>query len=836
MRRRRDSDRSPTRCHSTYSSTISPAGRRRCTGTGCRGDPSALRRHGRVRADTTGVWDVERRDSRITARPLIAVDGGLLILPHLCATAREVFLGRLSDGRLPWPVRDGALRLAIDKYRRHVTRQLERDLDERLTGLGVPHTMNHKENRAATGGIPRLAGGIDAVAADAATGTLWVIEAKHVRRGVSASEIRDRVRSFTDPGGHIDKLLRKTDTIAAHRHEAAALAGGDTGRSWKVASLFVTASIEPAAFTWPRRVPFTTVKMSRSQGLLRLNAAGPDSPLLVGRTTHTRWWSLCSLRNAPGRRRMRNLQTAVVTCRHWQGGVPTLSGRWSDGLPLGLRRYGLPPAYCARVYQPKPLGEPSDTAAADIASRALNGRLTIYAGAGLSFSEPTQLPGARALAGLIASHLKQVVPFEGVDVDDLLAVADQIVSQPRGRPLLRDTVLHVADLLGAEFNFGHEAVAMLALEGGSRVFETNYDDCIERAAHPEHLPTVWSDRDLLHGPAHALLKAHGCALRADSMLITSADLAGTPLWAQSGIGARLGEDTVLFVGIGSVADYVKSRLNAVLAVVGFEHIVLVDPALKRWGGDPPLDWEALLQGLPEDQRSPRGASEFLDAVLRAYTYEMVRRVQVMVAGLTPEHPTRVGVDKVLADLLSKDAVRVLRWLRAASMPRAVGTAVVGAPATTQGLCALGTLLGARWTVALHTDGWASVARNVEEAGATTVGMYLLTLLVTGDVDGPAVARKAGQRIFQAKRDETLPPEADVFVLVAGGYTGSLGPEELALPRGADLDAATGVAQSQLKDLPVNILDDPGRDHLIDGGRGGQIFYLNGPHIAEARSA
>lgn len=211
-----------------------------------------------ARGDRTGAWEVERRDARLNARPLIAVDDGLLVLPHLCTTARDIFLGRLADGRLPWPVRDERLRLAVDAYRRHVTAQLESTVGEKLSELGLPHVMNVKENRAAALGIPGLPGEIDALVVDVASETLWVIEVKHARRAVGAGEIRERVEKFVKPKGFIDVLLRKTATVAAHASAAALVAGVTEARSWRVVPLFVTADVEPAAFATPQRVQFAT--------------------------------------------------------------------------------------------------------------------------------------------------------------------------------------------------------------------------------------------------------------------------------------------------------------------------------------------------------------------------------------------------------------------------------------------------------------------------------------------------------------------------------------------------------------------------------------------------
>jgi hypothetical protein len=180
------------------------------------------------------------------------------------------------------------------------------------------------------------------------------------------------------------------------------------------------------------------------------------------------------------------------------------------------------------VHQPLPLAAPPGTLAAELANRALEGRLTIYAGAGLSAATPTELPGAARLAKRVADAVGDVVDLGEVDPWDLLAVADAVASKPRGIHLLRDTILRVADFLGAPSSYGHRVIALLICEGAVTALETNYDDCIERAAQPERLPVVRTAAELLHGPGTALLKAHGCATLPPTMLITTKDLASVP--------------------------------------------------------------------------------------------------------------------------------------------------------------------------------------------------------------------------------------------------------------------------------------------------------------------
>ncbi|WP_310964896.1 SIR2 family protein [Nocardioides terrisoli] len=159
------------------------------------------------------------------------------------------------------------------------------------------------------------------------------------------------------------------------------------------------------------------------------------------------------------------------------------------------------------------------------------------------------------MAELIAARLEGIVDFDGVKRYDLLAVADTVAAQPFGAKLLCETALEVADFVNAPYNYAHEVAAMLLCEGAATILETNYDDCIERAAQPERPPVARNADELLNGPSGPLLKAHGCATLRTTMLLTTAQLASVDLWASATVTARLAQDTVVFVGIGSVADY-----------------------------------------------------------------------------------------------------------------------------------------------------------------------------------------------------------------------------------------------------------------------------------------
>lgn len=476
---------------------------------------------------------------------------------------------------------------------------------------------------------------------------------------------------------------------------------------------------------------------------------------------------------------------------------------------------------------------------AELAIKARNGQLTLYAGAGLSAAEPTSLPGASALAGLLVAELDGVVSFVGVAPDNLLEVADRIAASPRGLSLLKRTVLEVAELRVARPNYGHRVVALLLCEGAASVFETNYDTCIERAAQPEVPGVVRTDADLLQVPKPALLKAHGCAEHPDTMRVTSEELA-RPMWANVALSAQLSQDHVLFVGIGSVADYVRTSINGILSTVGVDHLTLVDPKLAQWDGANDLDWRVLLPGLPTDQRIATEASDFLDELLRAYAQKGLKSVRSMIAGLPASHQQCLGTESVLGALESCDAVTAVRWQREAGWMLRSGDPIIDSPIATAGLLALGALAGTEWVVTMGRSGWlrafAADSGSDGDDSAADVGVPLLMLLVNRPADGAATSREARARIVEAKQAGWLHQHADVVVVVVGAYVGSLGLEEIPVRRGDSLSSVLSEAAGLLRGMPTDLVGDAPDDHLIDGGRSGEVYFVDGVRVAEAKAS
>lgn len=476
------------------------------------------------------------------------------------------------------------------------------------------------------------------------------------------------------------------------------------------------------------------------------------------------------------------------------------------------------------MYEAPPVTTPTGTRAAELADQAIAQRLTVYAGAGISADEPAFLPGASRLAELISAEIASAIALDGVEHDNLVAVADAVAREPGGVGLLKSTILRVVPMTMATPNHSHVVLALLLLEGAITVLETNYDNCIERAAVPELVPVVVTDTDRLDMDKTALLKVHGCATRPATMRVTSAELANVPLFAGAELRARLTTGPVAFIGIGSPADYVGSTLETFASRVSLDKLYVVGPQTIDWVGS---GWPAILPGLPEEQRIAQSADDFTDAVLRAYLMRAISMLRQKVVGLAADHPQRAGVEALIQAFEPKDAAEVLRWLRQGSWRFPPGSSVAFADGTFHVLVALGALGGGA-PIRVLRDGWVNAQRP--EGGEGRV----LVLNSSAAPLGTDAAAEARRRVMDARAEERIDAGADV-VVVCHGQLGLMGADQVHVAPGARLAdvIAARDADHALAAMPANLLANEEVEHLIDSATAGRMILVATSDLIEA---
>lgn len=452
------------------------------------------------------------------------------------------------------------------------------------------------------------------------------------------------------------------------------------------------------------------------------------------------------------------------------------------------------------MYRPLPADDASSAAVHVLALRARSGRLVIYAGAGTSAAEPAALPVGSALAEKASDWLGgRVSGLRPYDKKNLLDVADAVEAQAGGRDLLQEALIEFAEFGEADLNFAHRALALLLVEGVAAVLTTNWDDCIERAAPAAtRLQVVVNDADYATVRGPAVLKVHGCASRRGSLLVSTRDLAQPPLWVDTGFAPQLASGTIVFLGIGDIAEYVKVRLRQLLVLAGVTaDLRVVSPGIvANWAGS---QWAGLAEAnVPPDRRIALSADAFMDELLRAYVGETLVGLRHDITAECLQEAAAVAVSRLLAAMGRTDAATLLEWLRLGRHRPPVGKPADN-PHLRTALLAAGTL--ARATCALLSDGWLQVD-----------GDRVMLLAGDGSVPGPTLAAAARERVTKALTLGSITVVETVRVVCAG-FRGPL-------------TASTSA-------LAADIVDPPSRADIISGPAAVEVLFLRADDLLRA---
>jgi hypothetical protein len=310
------------------------------------------------------------------------------------------------------------------------------------------------------------------------------------------------------------------------------------------------------------------------------------------------------------------------------------------------------------------------------------GRLAVCAGAGLSKAPDAGLPLGGELSVALCERLEQrLAGFEPPDnPQDLIAVADAAVAASEGVSTLQQEVLELADFLGAAPNLGHWCLGLLLAEGAvSTVLLWNWDSCIERSVcDGERIEVALSEQDVADLRTPAVVKVHGCASRASTLLITSAQLAAdAPPWTQLAFAQKLGHDCIVFLGVGDVADYAQHRIGQLLDEFGSADIAVVGPEVVS--GWPDSAWSTVAPHLDgdKDRRIEAYADDFLDGLLRAWASGPLMELRRLRADLGGAATSELEI--ALTSLESVTALGFTKWCRTSMYAPTIGISAVRAP-------------------------------------------------------------------------------------------------------------------------------------------------------------
>lgn len=410
------------------------------------------------------------------------------------------------------------------------------------------------------------------------------------------------------------------------------------------------------------------------------------------------------------------------------------------------------------MYEPQRIRDVESPRAFELAELALNGRLAIYTGAGISRADPTDIPDGSEIARRCHARLTDILGpkvLDGANAASLTSVADTAAAALGNADLTKRTAAGVAEYTSAEPNFSHQALGLLLLEGLLDAITTNWDNCIERSVAGEQILAVISDQDRQEIEPTALFKVHGCATRPATLRITTAELEDPPAWVRDIVNVRLSDSVVVFVGIGDVAGYVRNRIEEVKQAVGTrEALFVVSPGIEDYWQE--SQWAAVLPELEGHRRIATTSDEFLDELAAACIRLTLRGIQ---EALREERETLEAFNRSQEAVDALTSIDALQWFRGCSVPRAPGASVMKQQAFSTALVALG-FIGQYSGVAFDSQ-----RRVVAGDAAHEV------LIACGTVGAARLQREARARLV---KNRTFGDEADEPVFVVAGAMGRIG--------------------------------------------------------------
>lgn len=352
----------------------------------------------------------------------------------------------------------------------------------------------------------------------------------------------------------------------------------------------------------------------------------------------------------------------------------------------------------APAYMPRTLGDDRPSEVVALASTARQGKLVLYVGAGLSAAPPSNGPLGNAVAELLIPFVAHSLsePVEDLNGLTLERLADRVEAKG-GAALahLRRAATQTFDFAGMEPNYGHRVVALLMREGLARVLSANWDRAIERAGSrisAEIRPVTCAHELHQVSIGVPLLKVHGCCSNPDSLRITTKDVDDAEAWAAAEVVTALTNGTAVFIGLGTVGEYVRDPIVDLLKQwAGFGQAVrVVAPEL-------PASWLTILGELADGSAIESYSNDFLDDLLREIVADCLTRVALRAHNLAGREtwalPIVVGVSRLQSLFNAVGAEPVLGWWRGGVIDTKSGRPFVTAPEGEDALLAVSYLVG-----------------------------------------------------------------------------------------------------------------------------------------------
>lgn len=438
------------------------------------------------------------------------------------------------------------------------------------------------------------------------------------------------------------------------------------------------------------------------------------------------------------------------------------------------------------------LSEDPRAAVAELVQRARQGRLVLYAGAGLSLAEPAAGPRSWQLADRLRPAVAELlgVDQETLTGDNLERLGERVAADAADKMSeLRRRAADAAPFCTMEPNYGHEAVALLMREGVVKAVTANWDLGIETAGTRLDIKiagiTTPLERAAL-GQQLPLYKVHGCASRPETLKATREEVDKPMKWARAEVQQALVDGTVVFIGLGSIGAYVNEPFDELVPLWRAVGVTLkvVDPELSK-------AWREALGDGADGVHIDADAAEFLDDLLRAIAREAlgqaVHRVRVIQDEQTAWAETMLhGIQRLDEALRDTTGKAVLRWMRDGVTHARDGEQFVLDHAGEQSLMALALLVG-------RDGGELKIELRGPDLAVRTPQQYLEIASRPGE-RFKEVERSARERVRRRREQGLYGPGGPVAVAVhgtIGPFPDFEAPVDIAAAEGEAFDVAAG---------------------------------------------
>lgn len=349
------------------------------------------------------------------------------------------------------------------------------------------------------------------------------------------------------------------------------------------------------------------------------------------------------------------------------------------------------------VYLQGPLSKSPTKDVSALATQLRDGKLVIYSGAGLSMAAPSHGPSGPALAAALQSIVAEAIGMlpGGPAAESLEGLTQRVATvNPEALPAIKERAAEAFRFVDMVPNYGHRAIALLMREGYLSSITANWDCAIETAGHDLNVKisgVTAADRQLQMREKFPLHKLHGCASRPATLAITQDEVNSPHRWSETKTLAALDEKTVVFVGLGTLGEYVSTPIGASAKASRADISVhIVNREISQ-------GWRDALGDASDACFTQMDADEFLDAIMSLLVVGEVGAAAFKAAQLANRETWATdmvkGAESFKSQFEHMNAVGLIRWWTDGVVPSKMGDRFISTPPGCQSLMSVFRLIG-----------------------------------------------------------------------------------------------------------------------------------------------